>query len=502
MIMKPFNRSFLAALACGVFLFASPARADEEPEDLSPPTEVAPAPEAEGTLSKEEEKEGEAAAKTHDAAKYAAYIRSILPKVKERALEKIEKKLQASQEAKMATLSTVLGWVSLSGFLLLLMPLFLMKKYPGKFKVLMKSSAIAAFSSVLVLNLFAAVIMLLKNAQGALAHHTNPQLKIVEAAIDGLGDSADQLVEVGPSLIQPTLDQLGSNDGSLPIALLENVKHIAKDVQPFLAAAKWFKSLLWIFEYVPIVMTTIAVFLFAVGAKPMLMELIRLPARAAAGDAPKGVVKEAFKRVGRELLATICLILALVVITLISGELLALAVRPAVRAFLDTFLLDVIYVQTPNASSGLIFASLAGSVLFLALNVLAILVSTGLFLGKAHKIFQQRFQDKVPLREHRAFFGFGLLALVWAQVFPWLFALGAEPVLEKIGETAMAKGEPNWTLILASSPVVLVLGFMVTFWALRALKGLAFIKKYDLVARKAAWQRASERPPPMEMLPA
>ncbi len=525
--------SKLGALVLGAALLVAPGARADEPEDLNKeaPAAAAPAheakeadkapakndgekkdadkkdgeeatstaakagPEGEGDLSPAEEKAGDTAAASHDPEKYAAFIRGILPKIKEKVLGKIEAKMEKAQEAKMERLSMVLGWVSMLGFVLLLMPIFLAKKYPGKLGVLFKTSAIAAFASVIVMNLFAAIVLLLKNVQGALAKFTNPQIKIVEAALDGIGDSADHLISFGPQLIQPTLDQLSSSEESVPVALLENVQKIAKDAQPFLAAAKWFKGMLWIFDYLPLVMTTMAIFLFLVGARPMLVELIKLPARAAAGENTEGVVKEAFRKVGRELLATLCLIVLLAVVTLLSGELLALAVRPAVENFLNTFFVDVIYVQTPGASSGLIFGSLAGTVVFLVLNVMVVLLSTGFFLGKAHKIFQQRFQEKVPLSAHKKFWGWGTLALLWAQVFPVAFVLGAEPLVEKLLEKGFGKEEPNWTLVLLGGSGVFVVGFLFCFWAFRGLKGLAFLKKYDLVAAKAA----SVPPPAMPL---
>ncbi|MBL8715841.1 MAG: hypothetical protein JNL79_07580, partial [Myxococcales bacterium] len=296
----------LGALVLGAALMVAPNVRADEPEDLNKeaPAAAAPAheakeaaeakphepvkkdgdetapaaakagPEGEGDMSPAEEKAGETAAASHDPEKYAAFIRGILPKIKEKVLGKIEAKMEKAQEAKMERLSMVLGWVSMLGFLLLLMPIFLAKKYPGKLGVLFKTSAIAAFASVIVMNLFAAIVMLLKNVQGALARFTNPQIKIVEAALDGIGDSADHLISFGPQLIQPTLDQLSSSEESVPVALLENVQKIAQDAQPFLAAAKWFKGMLWIFDYLPLVMTTMAIFLFLVGARPMLVELI------------------------------------------------------------------------------------------------------------------------------------------------------------------------------------------------------------------------------------
>jgi hypothetical protein len=90
------------------------------------------APDDTGDLSKAEEQEGNSIALgCHDEActkKYAEFIQMIIPKVKERVLEKLDEKIDEKQAKKMNTLSMALFGFSLSGFLLLLMPLFLAKK--------------------------------------------------------------------------------------------------------------------------------------------------------------------------------------------------------------------------------------------------------------------------------------------------------------------------------------------------------------------------------------
>ena len=98
---------------------AKPAQVDDEPNDDA------------GSLSAEDENEGDAAAASHDSARYAEYIRKIIPKVKERALEKLVDKIDASTDKKMGRLSMALVGFSFVSFLLLLMPLTLRKKYPG-----------------------------------------------------------------------------------------------------------------------------------------------------------------------------------------------------------------------------------------------------------------------------------------------------------------------------------------------------------------------------------
>jgi hypothetical protein len=457
---------------------SKPAAAAPETAGSSAGAAAIPPPSDNGDLSAADEREGDRIAALHDPAKYGEWLRLIVEKVKEHVLDKTIAKIEEKQAAKMATLSTILFGVSLSGFLLLLLPLALAKKYPGKGGVLFKFSAIAAFSAVFVLNLFAGVVFLLRSVQSETAKLTDPQVHVLTAAFDAIANDAEHLVEMGPQLIQPTLDQVSASDDPMPTVLLDNVKTIAKDAEPFVAAGQWFKDVTWIFEYVPFVMTCVTIVLFLLGARPILAELMKLPGRAAAGEDTRGVVRTALKFVGNELLATLCLIGALIVVTMVSAETVSLAVTPAVGTFLDTFFADVVYVQTPHASSGLIFGSLAGTIVFLALNVLILLVANSAFLGKFHKIFQAKFQQKVPLSAHKKFWIWGVLSLVWLQLFPMLFMRAADPLLEKIVEKGFAKEEANWSFILSATPLVLVGGFLFLLWAVRGLKALIWLFKY------------------------
>lgn len=460
-------------------------------------------PDDEGELSKEDEIEGnKIGLGCHGDAEdgctkaYAEFIKKIIPKVKAKALEKLEAKIDEKQAKKMQTLSMVLFFFGFTGLLLLLMPLFLAKKYPGKGGVIFKFSGIAAISTVVVLELFAGVVILLKTVQGALGKFTNPQLKIVVAALDGIEEEAEHLVTMGPQLIQPTLDHVLTSDDPVPVALLENVKNVAKDVEPFIAVAKWFKGISWIFEYVPILMTTIAVFLFVVGARPIVKELILLPQRAAAGEDTSGVIREAFRKVGREFLAALMLILGLIVVTLFASEMLALAIKPAVKSFLDYFFATVIYIQHPGAQSSHIFGSLVGIIVFLGLNMAVIIVSSSTYLGKFHKIFQAKFQRQVPLGNHKQFWLWGTLSLVWVQIFPFVFMLGAEPLVDHLAEKAYAKDQPNWTMALLSGPVIFVVGFVLLFWIFRGFKGFGFLFKYKPEPPQPAAEPAGAAAPP------
>jgi hypothetical protein len=316
---------------------------------------------------------------------------------------------------------------------------------------------------------------------------TNPVLKIVDSSFDILAEEAHDMFAFGPSVIQPTLDQLsGDTDEPMPVVLIENVKRLGKGVEPhlptFKSVAELFLDLRWLLEYVPTVLMLITITLFALAAKPVVMELIRLPGRAAAGDenATKAALKLAGKRIGGELLAVLCLIGFLVVITELSEIVLSISMYPAVQEFLDSFFLNLAYIQDdPKASGSVILGSLGGTIMFLALNVMVVTLAGAFYLGKVHKIFQAKFQDAVPLEAHMSFWKWGSLAVAWTIIFP----LGYLEVVEKITDY-LEKGaqdkDPAWNVILLTGPVLLVVGFIVAFWAVRGMKGLGFLLKYNV----------------------
>ena len=152
----------------------TPASAEATEDDLQ----------VEDTVSPAEKEQGEEAAAAHDPAKYAAFIRFAVSKVREKVLPKLEDKMEVKHGEKMERLTWTLCGASLAGLLLLFMPIFLARKYPGKMGVLFRFSAVAAGSAVSVLLLFAAVVLLIKNVQGIAGSATNPQLMIVDASLD------------------------------------------------------------------------------------------------------------------------------------------------------------------------------------------------------------------------------------------------------------------------------------------------------------------------------
>jgi len=478
---------------------------DDEPAEGAPPDEIDGEPvhvlpqiadpiagvdgeltpdEANAAIAAGTEPTGETLAEAHpgvDPAEYLALLKQILQTQREKVAERLEEKIAAKQAAKMATMSSILGWLSLCGVFLLLLPLALRKRDPGQDALLFRYSALAAGTFVVAVWLFSRVLLLLEAIQGALSSLTNPQVAVIDASFQVLEDNAADLVDVGPVLIEAPLAQVASGEqDSLPMAILDNVQRIDEDITIFRTIARQFEGVFAMFGYLPIVLTIVAVVLFALSIKPILVEIVSLPGRVASGQATAAhVVRDVFRSIGREFLATLCLIGALVVVTIFSGIMLSLAVEPAIEAFLAYVFTSVIYtVAAPEFSKLAVYASVMGALLFLVLNVAIVLVANVLFLGKVQKIFKRKFHEEVPLGAHERFWGWGSLSLVWAQALPVIFVALAQEGIGKLID-AMTKGDDlPWASLLVSGPAILVFGFVLVFWAARGLKAITFILKY------------------------
>jgi len=417
-------------------------------------------------------------------------FRQIVRVVKKVVLARMEKKMSASSEKKLQKFATGISIFSLFGLLLLLMPVVLAKKYPGQGKVLLKYSALAAVTFMVTVNLFGAVLMGMKQAQGALGSSTNPSLAIARGTFDTLDEHADDYIIMGKELFVPTLRQLqGSSDEQPSVLLIQNGKKIVQKAEVFISVAKMFKKLDFIFGILPIVLFAVSMVLFGLAIRPTLQEIIALPARAAAGEAGVGrdVTKRALGRIVGELKAALCTIGVLAVITLVSGFVLGRIVGPALDALLSYFSLAVSYLQfVDTASATLVFATLFGVLLFLLLNLATLILATSFFIGKAQKIFQQRFNESTPISTHKRFFVWGVPSVLFVLVFPLAFVVVAQRVLERINDSIMSgvtdADHVSWGKLMIAGPLFLVVGYALLFWGARGIKAIRFLQSYKVKA--------------------
>ena len=415
-------------------------------------------------------------------------FRKLVRLAKKKVMPRLEAKIEKKTAAKMAKFAKIVMFFSLAGILLLLTPLFLMKKYPGKAGMLFKYAGIAAVTFIVVVNLFGAVLFGMRSVQGALGRFTNPQLAIANGLFNTLDNDAEEYIVLGKELFAPTLEQMNAGTDDPPaMMVIANGQRVVQDAKVFLSIAKVFKKLDVVFGLLPIVLTLVTLLLLVLALKPTLTEIIKLPAAMASGQASGGndVVKASLRRVYTEFQATLVTLVALVLVTIVSAVMLGQIVEPALKALLEYFSIAVQYLQfMPGASSGVVFLTLFAVTFFLGLNLAAIILSSAFFLGKVQKVFQNRFTDGVPLATHKKFLIWGPISLVWVQVFPLLFMLLAQKVLAAINDKLMnGVTDPtqiNWKGLLVAGPLFLVVGFIIFFWAARGMKALGFLFKYQV----------------------
>ncbi|HPH65954.1 MAG TPA: hypothetical protein PLF40_09435 [Kofleriaceae bacterium] len=415
-------------------------------------------------------------------------FRSLVRIAKGVVLKRLEAKIAKGQAKKMAKFGTLVMYFSLAGLLILLLPLGLLKKYPGKAGLLFKYSALAAAVFVVTVNLFGGVLYGLRAAQGAVATQANPQIALAKGFFETLDEHADDYAVMGKELFGPTLEQLRGNTDEQPATvLIANGMKVVKDAKVFLTVAKAFKKLTFLLGYLPIILTIVTLVLFGLAIRPTLTEIIKMPIRAASGEAGVGreVMGKSLQRVFGEMKATMCTIGVLIVVTLVAGFILGRICVPALDALLNYFSASVAYLQfVAGAKSGLVFLALFGVIFFLVLNLAVIILSMSFFLGKCQKIFQHRFNEGAPLSTHRNFFKWGVPSVLLVQLFPLLFVVVAQFGLNKINDNLMANATSAdaiaWNKLMMAGPIFLVVGFVLLFWAVRGFKAIKFLQGYKV----------------------
>lgn len=425
-------------------------------------------------------------------------FRALVDLAKRKVLARLEAKMAAKQAERMGKISWLITLFSLAGLLLLATPLVLRRRYPGRGGLMFKYSALAAVTFVVTVNLFGMVVVGMRSAQGAMGRQTNPQLRIAEGFFSALHRNADQYRPMAKQLFGPTLRSLDEGGDQQPAAvLLENGGKLIQDAKSFVRVAKVFKKVDFAFALLPIVLLGVTLLIFILAIKPTLVEIITMPARMAAGTQTSAMatVKLALRRLGGEVGATACTLVVLFVLTTLSATVLGRLLPMAIDSLIQFFGAAILYLQVDgHASSGVVFAALFGVVLFLALNLAVIVLSSGFFLGKVQKIFQARWNGGVPLAAHREFWTWGSLSLIVAQLVPFVFMFVGWKLVDWFASRMIGDGSDiKWKTLFLGGVGILVVGFLVTFWAARGLKGLVFLARYKV----AAPAPAPPQPPPI-----
>jgi hypothetical protein len=419
-----------------------------------------------------------------------AQFRTMVRLAREKVLGRLMAGIAKATAARTTLMARLIVLFSATGLLLLLLPLVVARKHPGKLGVLFKYSAVAAFTFVLTVNLFGVVLLGLRSAQSVLSEHTNPQIALAEGFFDSLHDNADELVVVGRELFAPTLKRMrGAGDEQPAIALIASGQKLVDDGAVFAWVARAFEVVAFVFGIIPLVLLGMTLVTSVVALKPTLLAIVQLPGQAASaggsGDGGGDVFTSSMRRVGTELLATLATLAVLVAITLLAGAVLGRVVQPALEALISYYAFAVMYLRfVDGASSAMVFVMMSSVILFLILNLAVIMVSMWFFVARSKAIFQRCCNDRVPLRDHTRFWAWGSLSVVWALVFPLLYIVVARLAIDRINASVMAGATDaesvRWEVLMLGGPLILVVGFIALLWASRVLRSIRFLIAYEV----------------------
>ncbi|MBL8788463.1 MAG: hypothetical protein JNJ59_26450 [Deltaproteobacteria bacterium] len=420
-------------------------------------------------------------------ADFLASFTALVEKMREKIITKMIYKTTQKQSKTMGLLMMIMLGLTAAGVFILLTPLFLAKKYPGKEKLVWKGALLATFAYISTMLVFTGAVFLLRTAKNETAMLVNPPLAIANASFDAIHDQVAFLTSAPGGeddvrvLLEPPIAALaaGSEDGMLE-AVLDNVSQFKEDFSVFKALANFFKGLGWLFASVSTILVIVAVVMFMLSQKSLLRDILRLPTQVAGGDvanfgAAFGTMQ---KRTGKEVLALVLAIGVLLASAFIAGFLLYMALTPAVAALFDYLMANIAYVLTPGDASRLVvYGSLFGYGIFLGLVVVLIILGNAFFVGKFQKVIQQKFRHGIPAPTYKKFWLWGPLAAIWVQVLPVAILFLSSFVLDKMFEGR--SGDMSWETALLVGPLGQLVALPLLFWIFQGFRALKFLLKFD-----------------------
>lgn len=420
-------------------------------------------------------------------ADFVASFTALVEKMREKIITKMIYKTTQKQSKTMGLLMMIMLGLTAAGVFILLTPLFLAKKYPGKEKLVWKGALLATFAYISTMLVFTGAVFLLRTAKNETAMLVNPPLAIANASFDAVHHQVAFLTSSPGGeddvrvLLEPPIAALaaGSEDGMLE-AVLDNVSQFKDDFTVFKALANFFKGLGWLFASVSTILVIVAVVMFMLSQKSLLRDILRLPTQVAGGDVANfGAAFGAMqKRTGKEVLALILAIGVLLASAFIAGFLLYMALTPAVAALFDYLMANIAYVLTPGDASRLVvYGSLFGYGIFLGLVVVLIILGNAFFVGKFQKVVQQKFRHGIPAPTYKKFWLWGPLAAIWVQVLPVAILFLTSFILDKMFEGR--SGDMSWETALLVGPLGQLVALPLLFWIFQGFRALKFLLKFD-----------------------
>lgn len=422
--------------------------------------------------------------------------------------EVIRTKEESSQSKSFRRILMVILALAGVGYLcILLMPLFLRSRYPGRGGLLWKTSAVSAGAFAITVVLLGGSLYAIRTVQGAVAtDSTSPKMRVADAAfavlskpetIDALSDLSKERLDFIKAPLRSIINPPAGEDIESQtvfaaflvthwISLLDEpeLKNLAKNAAMLKSHAQSMKAVFgvyskvdWIMSIVPLVLSLLAVFLYMMPLKEMLVAIVTAPIRAArsAASADDSATK-AMHTLWSEIKSVVPYLGAILLLLPLTGLFLALAVEPLVELLMGYSLMTLFYILFAEASGFVLYLSLGSTMVLLVLCLATYIMTMGAVLGQSRKIFRAIWHHGYRFGDFKRFWLWGAAAVLLLFTLPFLYAyagLWLAGAMEPGSDGLRAKD-----MLLVPLPAVLL--FPVTFWALRGWKAMTFIKKYPV----------------------
>lgn len=390
----------------------------------------------------------------------------------------------------------VLVGLTFTGLIFVFAPLPLARRYPKRKSILNRFSWLSAVMFILVGNVFVGIYALTRFSQSLVSTASNPQLSLTESTFSFLIDNSDELAAVGPGIIEPAMRSI-ENDPSAPAldTILANVYTFMGEVEVYQSMASVAKITVGLFSIIPLFVLLVAFALVLRNAMPTMKTITRLPGDAARGveRAGRKTIGETSRSIGRELIYALGMIGVLLVVTIVIAATGTNAVEPALQVVLNYILASIVYIQlTEEARPGLVFFSVAATLAYLTLMMAMTVGIAGIFLFKASRLLRHSSREGFRSIQQRRFWLIGFGGLLWMMLFPMLYAQTAGSVVS--GLVQVGVDYSAWGFIFISPPVVMLLMFFVSLWAVNGYRTISFIWRYS---PEAAVPEAPDEPEPI-----
>ena len=409
----------------------------------------------------------------------AASIRAAAAAARTIALPLLELRINAAQASQLEFLSALLSLFALFGFLLLFAPFILAFKHRGTFIRTLGYSLLAAILFAVTVELFAGLLIALRGFQNSVGSFLHPQIALASAFIDAIESNAANLASGGHALLDPLKSLALAGADPTPSLLLDNVARLRPEYMVFSTVARVLEAVYNLSAFAPLALVLALLVFFFIGVRPVLATIVAMPKDAALGASR--IARTALGRVittfFKEIAATFLFAIFFFLVVFAAAFFMQLAIRPAVAAFLDAFVLSVIYLDaTPTASPTAILIGLLGTSAFLTLALFTILLAAFLFLWRIKSIFRRRLHAKEPLSHHRRFWLWVPLGAAWLMAIPGLIAYAhanwLAPLLLK-----PASRDASFALLLIASAALLLVPFILLLWLGRGYQTVRFFVK-------------------------